>query len=278
MAKNAEWLRRLNVRLLDWMVGEFIAVPRRAAVRVVEALNAEMPGLSCDPHDQGRIASVGSNADFQRGVFGRDAVPRTWKQAASAPNFAPFNARCSSMSTLSSSSSDSVRTSGWLIPATLNLHIASLQMLSLLALLWGAVAFRFWPWTPLLAVGYALVMNSAYLMLHEAEHGLLHPRRGINDAAGALLALFFPAPFHLLRQGHLGHHVRNRTDDEAFDHYFPNKVFWKHWAFYNILTGGFWLCIALSNSFSRSVPTLVRHVGALRSPHEALLESLNPRL
>jgi len=76
------------------MVGEFIAVPRRAAVRVVEALNAEMPGLSVPIHTiKEELRQLARTPDFQRGVFGRDAVPRTWKQAASAPNFAPFNAR-----------------------------------------------------------------------------------------------------------------------------------------------------------------------------------------
>ena len=122
-------------------------------------------------------------------------------------------------------------------------------------------------------------MNSAYLMLHEAEHGLLHPNRALNDTIGTVLALFFPAPFHLLRQGHLGHHVRNRTDDEAFDHYFEgDSRLWKNWAFYNILTGGFWLCIAISNLVLPFRPRLWSATSAhFDRPTEALLESLNPR-
>lgn len=165
------------------------------------------------------------------------------------------------------------------IPATLNLVIATGQFGLLSALLFGASALPYWPWAPLLAVGYALIMNSAYLMLHEAEHGLLHPRRGINDGVGVVLALFFPAPFHLLRQGHLGHHVRNRTDDEAFDHYLPgDNLVWKHWAFYNILIGGFWLCIALSNLVLPFRPRLWSATKAhFDRPTEALLESLNPK-
>jgi fatty acid desaturase len=132
---------------------------------------------------------------------------------------------------------------------------------------------------PLLAVAYALAMNSAYLMLHEAEHGLLHPNPWTNDIVGTLLALFFPAPFHLLRQGHLGHHVRNRSDDEAFDFYFPNdNRLWKNWAFYNILSGGFWLCIAASNLLLPFKPRLwTSRSASLDRPTEALLESLNPR-
>lgn len=165
------------------------------------------------------------------------------------------------------------------IPARLNLGIAALQLASLIGLLLGAGRLPFWPWTPLFALGYALIMNSAYLMLHEAEHGLLHPHRGVNDFVGSALALFFPAPFHLLRQGHLGHHVRNRTDDEAFDHYFPgDNRLWKNWAFYNILTGGFWLCIAMSNLILPVRPQIWSATAAhFDRPTEALLESLNPR-
>ena len=43
-----------------------------------------------------------------------------------------------------------------------------------------------------------------------------------------MLALFFSAPFHLIRQGQIGHHIRNRSADEAFDLYFENASrFWK---------------------------------------------------
>ena len=73
-----------------------------------------------------------------------------------------------------------------------------------------------------------VVMNSAYSSIHEAEHGLFHSNSRINTAAGVILALFFPAPFHLIRQGHIGHHLRNRSDDEAFDLYFAeDKPVWR---------------------------------------------------
>jgi fatty acid desaturase len=69
-----------------------------------------------------------------------------------------------------------------------------------------------------------------------------------NDTCGALMALFFPAPFHLLRQGHLGHHMRNRSDDEAFDLYFENdNRIWKFTVMYGILTGFYWLFVAAGN-------------------------------
>jgi hypothetical protein len=85
------WLRRLNVRLLDWMVGEFIAVPRRAALRVIDALATDIPSLSVPvPVLKSQLRALAASPDFRSAIFGRDAVPRTWKQAASAPDFAPF--------------------------------------------------------------------------------------------------------------------------------------------------------------------------------------------
>lgn len=85
------WLRRLNVRLLDWMVGEFIAVPRRAALRVIDALAADLPNLSIPAATlKAELRTLAATPGFRAAVFGRDAVPRTWKQASSSADFAPF--------------------------------------------------------------------------------------------------------------------------------------------------------------------------------------------
>jgi fatty acid desaturase len=99
-----------------------------------------------------------------------------------------------------------------------------------------------------LAVVFGVLMNSVYSIIHEAEHAMLFSNRRGNDFAGAFMALFFPAPFHLIRQGHLGHHLRNRSDDEAFDFYFDedHKV-WKLLVWYGILTGLYWVVVVLSN-------------------------------
>lgn len=165
------------------------------------------------------------------------------------------------------------------LPGRLNLAIAGLQLVALLALLWAAGRVT-GGWALLgLALGYGLVMNSAYAMLHEAEHNLLHPNRRINQTVGVVLALFFPAPFHLLRQGHLGHHVRNRSDDEAFDFYFEGESpVWKQLQFYGILTGFFWVTVVLSNILALLVPGLLKpKSSAWDRPTAALLETLNPK-
>lgn len=164
------------------------------------------------------------------------------------------------------------------IPARLNLCLAALQIIALLGLLWLAGRASGW-WLLPVALGYGLVMNSAYAMLHEAEHGIMHPSRGINDAAGMVLAFFFPAPFHLIRQGHLGHHLRNRSDDEAFDFYFEGESrLWKLLQLYGILTGFFWLVILLGNFIAAVWPRLLRPKAIeFDRPTAALLASLNPK-
>ena len=163
------------------------------------------------------------------------------------------------------------------IPARLNLAIAAAQLAAMLALLWNAGRATSGWTVALLALGYGIVMNSAYAMRHEAEHGILHPRRAVNDAVGTVLALFFPAPFHLIRQGHIGHHIRNRSDDEAFDLYFENESrFWKCVQLYGTLTGLFWVLIFLTNVVVLFIPSLAVPARINRTT-DAFLESLNPR-
>ena len=165
------------------------------------------------------------------------------------------------------------------LPGRLNLGIAAVQVAALLAMLAAAGAVTS-PWAlGALVLGYALVMNSGYAMLHEAEHGLLHPKRAVNETTGALLALFFPAPFHLLRQGHIGHHLRNRSDDEAFDFYFEGESrLWKTLQLYGILTGFFYLAVVLGNLIALVNPRWLKARWAdFDRPTRALLDSLNPR-
>ena len=165
------------------------------------------------------------------------------------------------------------------LPSRLNLAIAAFQILVLLGLLAAAGFVTSGLALVGLAIAYALAMNSAYAMLHEAEHGLLHTNRRLNDTTGAILALFFPAPFHLLRQGHIGHHLRNRSDDEAFDFYFEGESrLWKTLQLYGILTGFFYLAVVLSSLPALLNPRLLKARWTdFDRPTRALLDSLNPR-
>jgi fatty acid desaturase len=163
------------------------------------------------------------------------------------------------------------------IPARLNLGIATVQLGLMLSIFWAAGRVTQWWAVALLALAFGVVMNSAYAMLHEAEHGILHPHRGLNDFVGVVLALFFPAPFHLIRQGHIGHHIRNRSDDEAFDLYFDGESrFWKCLQLYGTLTGLFWTLIYVTNVFVLFRPSLAMPARMDRAT-DAFLDSLNPR-
>src|SRR5256714_4035806 len=165
------------------------------------------------------------------------------------------------------------------IPGRLNLTIAGVQLVALCSMLWAAGQVHRCIFVFLLAVAYGHVMNSGYAMLHEAEHNLLHPDPIVNQSAGALLALFFPAPFHLIRQGHLGHHLRNRSDDEAFDLYFEDDhPIWRWLVLYGILTGCYWLIVVLSNVVFLVAPFAIdKKYWEFDRPSSAFMESLNPR-
>jgi fatty acid desaturase len=168
---------------------------------------------------------------------------------------------------------------GYPIPARLNLGISAVQLVALSSILWAAGQVHSWPWVALLSLAYGITMNSAYAMLHEAEHNLLHPSGKVNQIVGAVLALFFPAPFHLIRQGHIGHHIRNRSDDEAFDLYFEDENrFWKYVQLYGTLTGLFWVLIYLTNFVVAVRPSIITpRYTRFNRPTEAFLESLNPK-
>ncbi len=165
------------------------------------------------------------------------------------------------------------------IPTAWNVSIIMVQWLAFFACCWWAARIETWTQTLGLALVFGILGNSIYSVLHEAEHGILLPNRRLNDLAGVMMALLFPAPFHLLRQGHLGHHLRNRSDDEAFDLVIEGEhPVWKRIQFYGIITGFYWLAVVLGNFVALFAPTLLRSQ-SLRfdKATAALLDSLNPR-
>lgn len=165
------------------------------------------------------------------------------------------------------------------IPWRWNLVLTCVQLTALAAILFATSFAERWWQIALLAAAMGVVGNAIYSLIHEAEHRLLLPRFFWNDLLGAFLALFFPAPYHLIRQGHLGHHRRNRSDDEAFDLYFEGDRPWlKRLILYGIITGGYWLLVVSSNLAVVLCPFLFRrrHFEFDR-PSAAFMESLNPR-
>jgi fatty acid desaturase len=165
------------------------------------------------------------------------------------------------------------------VPTRLNLAIIAVQLSALGAIFLATARATAWWQLLLLASAMAVVGNSIYSIIHEAEHRMLHPNGRINDALGVVMALFFPAPYHLLRQGHLCHHRANRSDDEAFDLYFENDSPIVKWLkFYSIITGAYWAAVVAVNPLVLLFPFLLKRRYYEFDDHLArFVEVLDPR-
>jgi len=165
------------------------------------------------------------------------------------------------------------------IPSALNVAIMGVQLAAVGACMWTATYVQSVLALAALSLAFGVVMNSVYAIIHEADHGMLFEDRRLNDAGGTLMALFFPAPFHLLRQGHLGHHMRNRSDDEAFDLYFDGEhPVWKWMQLYGTITGFCWLVAVFSNLVVLVFPFVMRReYFTFDRPSAAFMDALNPR-
>jgi fatty acid desaturase len=165
------------------------------------------------------------------------------------------------------------------IPDMLNGAIVIAQLAGIVACLFVAAGVRTVTGALVLATVFGVLMNSVYAIIHEADHRMLFSNLRMNEAGGVVMSLFFPAPFHLLRQGHLGHHLRNRSDDEAFDLYFEGEhPVWKCLQLYGTMTGFFWLVTVASNLVVLAFPfVLQRRHFAFDRPSAAFMDALNPR-
>lgn len=133
------------------------------------------------------------------------------------------------------------------IPVGVNLAIAALAMTSSLLLLWFASHTANWWIVAATAFAFSFTNNTVFSLHHEAVHRHFHPNDRVNDAAGVLFAAFFPTIFQIQRISHLGHHRRNRTDEELYDCYLPGQswVLKTYWI-YCLLTGFYWAIIPLA--------------------------------
>src|SRR5262249_15237524 len=104
---------------------------------------------------------------------------------------------------------------------------------------------------------YVLLTN--YALLHEAAHGNLHSSPRLNYLLGLTAGLLFPMPLSLIRSTHQGHHLRNRTDFEMFDLYYPtdNRLL-KYGQWYSILCGLFWPIVPVGALLFAVCPAFLR--------------------
>jgi fatty acid desaturase len=165
------------------------------------------------------------------------------------------------------------------IPGRLNLLIVAVQLTALIGIFYGASRAAAPLPIALLALAMAVVGNSIYSVIHEAEHRMLHPNPRVNDLVGTVMALFFPAPYHLIRHGHLCHHRFNRSDHEAFDLYFDGDIAVVKWLkFYGIITGIYWMTVVLANVAVLLFPFLLkRKFLEFDQPIAEFVESLDAR-
>ncbi len=165
------------------------------------------------------------------------------------------------------------------IPDTLNACIMIAQIVCIFASFYAAARITSGLQFAALCAGFSLLMVGVYSIIHEAEHGVLFTNPRANVIGGIVAASFVPGPFHLLRQGHIGHHLRNRSDDEAFDLWFEGESpVWKWTQWIGILTGLFYVTIVLGNVVVLILPFLLKRKWFnFDRPSAAFMEALNPK-
>jgi fatty acid desaturase len=145
------------------------------------------------------------------------------------------------------------------IPDRLNAALVVGVFAVAIAILWFASQVE--SWYALLGIGIAFsyVLLTNYALLHEATHHNLHSNPHLNYLFGMVAGMLFPVPFSLVYTTHQGHHLRNRTDYEMFDLYYPNdNRLLKYAQWYSILCGLFWPVIPIGAFLYAAFPRLLR--------------------
>jgi hypothetical protein len=82
------FLRKVNVELFGWMLGEFFSAPKRAQLRVVHELAREFPALrELEPEMQRQLLALSADARFQAALYSREIVPRAFARFDESPEF-----------------------------------------------------------------------------------------------------------------------------------------------------------------------------------------------
>lgn len=141
------------------------------------------------------------------------------------------------------------------IPDRLNAGLSVLGFAAAVGALWLGAQRAEWWWAVSSGVLFSYVMLFVYALIHQAQHDCLHSDARVNYALGMALSLLFPAPFTMIRTTHQGHHLRNRTDHEMFDLYYPtDNRFLKFAQFYSILIGLFWPLLPIGGLLAALLP------------------------
>jgi fatty acid desaturase len=145
------------------------------------------------------------------------------------------------------------------MPNRLNVTLVAVVFVSAIALLWLGSWFQEWYAVGVVAVAFSYLLLTNYALLHEATHLNLHSNPTLNYALGVVTGILFPVPFSMVRVTHQGHHLRNRTDFEMFDLYYPtDNLLFKYGQWYSILCGLFWPVIPLGGLLFALCPSVLR--------------------
>jgi fatty acid desaturase len=145
------------------------------------------------------------------------------------------------------------------IPDRLNVALCLGVFTLAIALLWLGSRCESWYATLGVGIVFSYVLLTNYALLHEATHGNLHSTSRGNFWLGVLTGILFPVPFSMVRTTHQGHHLRNRTDFEMFDLYYPtDNLFLKYTQWYGILFGLFWPWIPIGALLFAVCPAVLR--------------------
>lgn len=141
----------------------------------------------------------------------------------------------------------------------LNAALVGMVFVSAVALLWLGSHASSWPVTLLVGVLFSYALLTNYALLHEAAHNNLHSNPRLNYLLGLVCGFLFPMPLSMIAVTHQGHHLRNRTDHEMFDMYYPtdNRLL-RTLQWYSILCGLFWPVIPLGALLFAICPGVLR--------------------
>ena len=129
-------------------------------------------------------------------------------------------------------------------PTSLNIAITLGAVALYCGSLWAASHVDSLAGKIIAVIVFANVGNTLFALLHESVHGVFSRNYWVNEVFGQLAAMCFPTGLRFQRTCHFGHHLRNRTDNEIFDMYYPtDNKFMKYVQFYCILTGIYWLSV-----------------------------------
>jgi len=157
------------------------------------------------------------------------------------------------------------------IPEKRNIAIFMIALPATWGLLWIASHSSI-GWALLAAWAFSLVNHTPFSLMHEAVHGVFSSNRLRNEIFGTLCSPALPTSFTLQKIAHLGHHRRNRTDEELYDYYLPSqsRAQRNFQVYAGNLLGFYWFSIPVSNLIYLVAPWLYTSRAFIEGPARQL--------